>query len=150
MLFGNGAFSELPFSTSNPLDGSVTLNVEGNKLTIRVGATAASGDSAQVIVSGDPLTIRSPLLTITADGKVDILATPLTLRSALVTASVDVNVNVTGNALTLRSSDVTITGGANIDVSANKLTITANNVGVITWNPIIPGADNVWKEIEPY
>jgi len=34
--------------------------------------------------------------------------------------------------------------------TANQLTITSNDVGVITWNPIIPGATNVWTEIEPY
>ncbi len=37
-----------------------------------------------------------------------------------------------------------------LDVTANKLTISSNESGVITWNPIIPGANNVWTEIEPY
>ena len=150
MLFGNGAFAELPFSSSNPDDGTVNITVAGNQLTISVGASAISGNAANVIIGSDPLTIRSGLVTVTADANVNILATPLSLSSALVSAGVSVEVIIDGNPLTLRSSDVTVTGGANIDVSGNALTITANDVGVITWNPIIPGANNVWTEIEPY
>ena len=44
--------------------------------------------------------------------------------------------------LTLKASSVTITGSANIDVTDNQLTISSNESGVITWNPIIPGANN--------
>ena len=150
MLFGDSAFSELPFASSNPNDGSVNITVTGNLLTLSIGAPAVSGDAANVIISSDPLTIGSAFVTITADANVDILATPLTLNSALVTAASSVNITVNGNPLTLRSSDVTITGSANIDVTGSQLTITANNAGVITWSPVIPGAYNVWTEIEPY
>ena len=69
---------------------------------------------------------------------------------ALVTASSSVDINITGMPLTLKASSVTITGSANIDVTDNQLTISSNESGVITWNPIIPGANNVWTEIEPY
>ena len=150
MLFGNGTFAELPFASSNPNDGNVTIVVNGNSLTLSIGASGVSGDAANVIIVNDPLVLKSALVTITADANVSILATPLTLQSALVTASVDVTVDIDGNPLTLKASDVTVTGGANIDVTGSKLTITSNNVGVITWNPIIPGANNVWTEIEPY
>lgn len=150
MLFGNGTFAELPFASSNPNDGSVNITVTGNLLTLSIGAPAVSGDAANIIIASDPLTLASSLVTITADANVDILATPLTLNSALVTAASSVDITVNGNPLTLSCSDVTITGSANIDVTGSQLTITANNAGVITWNPVIPGANNVWTEIEPY
>ena len=150
MLFGNGTFAELPFASSNPNDGSVNITVTGNLLTLSIGAPAVSGDAANIIIGSDPLTLASALVTITADANVDILATPLTLKSALVTAASSVDITVNGNPLTLSCSDVTITGSANIDVTGSQLTITANNAGVITWNPVIPGANNVWTEIEPY
>ena len=150
MLFGNGTFAELPFASSNPNDGSVNITVNGNLLTLSIEYPALSGDAANVIMHSDPLTIASGLVTITADANVDILATPLTLNSALVTAASSVEVTVNGNPLTLRCSNVTIEGGANIDVSGNALTIKANNAGVITWNPVIPGANNVWTVTEPY
>ena len=150
MLFGNGSFAELPFSSSNPDDGTVNITVTGNQLSISVGASAVSGDASNIFVGGTPLTIQSSLVTVTADANVNILATPLSLSSALVEAGINVEVIIDGNPLTLRSSDVTVTGGANIDVSGNALTITANNVGVITWNPIIPGSNNIWIPIKPY
>ena len=149
MSLGFDAISALPFAASGN-EGNVTINVTGNALTLSVGATIATGEAANIIVAGDPLTLASGLVTLTADANVNITASPLTLNSALVTASGSSNINISGMPLTLKASSVTITGSANIDASANALTITSNDVGVITWNPIIPGANNVWTEIEPY
>ena len=150
MFFGNSAFAELPFASSNPNDGSVNINVTGNLLTLSIGASAISGDAANVFLSSDPLILSSGLVTVSVDGNVDILATPLSLNSALVLAASSVEVIVDGNPLTLKASNVTISGGANIAVTGSKLTITSNNVGVITWNPIIPGSNNIWIPIKPY
>tara|TARA_R110002060_G_scaffold73598_1_gene82578 strand:- start:241 stop:693 length:453 start_codon:yes stop_codon:yes gene_type:complete len=150
MLFGTGTFAELPFSSSNPNDGSVVINVTGSVLTLSLGVPTVTGDAANVIVANDPLLLTSGSVTITGNANIAVSGNPLTLKSALVVASSSVDITVSGNPLTLRSQTVTITGGANIDVSANALTITSNNVGVITWNPIIPGATNVWIPIEPY
>ena len=149
MSLGFDAISALPFATSGN-EGNVTINVSANALTISVGASTATGQAANVIVAGDPLTMGSGAVTVTANANINISASPLTLNSALVTASSSVDFNVNGMPLTLKASSVTITGSANIDATANQLTITSNDVGVITWNPIIPGANNVWKEIEPY
>ena len=149
MSLGFDAISALPFATTT-LVGNVNINVTGNALTLSVGASTATGQAANVIVGSDPLTLASGLVTLTADANVNITASPLSLNSALVTASSSIDFNVTGMPLTLKASSVTITGGANIDVTDNQLTISSNDVGVITWNPIIPGANNVWTEIEPY
>ena len=149
MSLGFDAISALPFAASGN-EGNVIINVTGNALTLSVGASTATGEAANVIIAGDPLTLASGLVTLTADANVNITASPLTLNSALVTASSSVDINITGMPLTLKASSVTITGGANIDVTDNQLTISSNDVGVITWNPIIPGANNVWTEIEPY
>ena len=149
MSLGFDAIAALPFATSGN-EGNVTINVSANALTISLGATTATGQAANVIIGSDPLTLASGLVTVTADANVNISASPLTLNSALVTASSSVDINITGMPLTLKASSVTITGSANIDATANQLTITSNDVGVITWNPIIPGATNVWTEIEPY
>ena len=149
MSLGFDAIAALPFAASGN-EGNVTINVSANALTISLGATTATGQAANVIIGSDPLTLASGLVTVTADANVNISASPLTLNSALVTASGEGNINISGMPLTLKASSVTITGSANIDVSPNQLTISSNESGVITWNPIIPGANNVWKEIEPY
>jgi len=149
MSLGFDAISALPFAASGN-EGNVTINVTGNALTISVGATIATGEAANIFPPGNPLTLASGLVTLTADANVNITASPLTLNSALVTASGAGNISISGMPLTLKASSVTITGSANIDVSPNQLTISSNESGVITWNPIIPGANNVWTEIEPY
>jgi lipopolysaccharide export system protein LptA len=149
MSLGFDAISALPISASGN-EGNVIISVTGNALTLSVGASTATGQAANVIVASDPLTIGSGAVTLTADANVNITASPLTLNSALVTASGAGNISISGMPLTLKASSVTITGGANIDVTDNQLTISSNESGVITWNPIIPGANNVWKEIEPY
>ena len=149
MSLGFDAIAALPFAASGN-EGNVTIYVTGNALTISVGASTATGQAANVIVASDPLTLASGLVTVTADANVNISASPLTLNSALVTASSSVDINITGMPLPLKAISVTITGSANIDVTDNQLTISSNDVGVITWNPIIPGANNVWTEIEPY
>ena len=149
MSLGFDAISALPISASGN-EGNVIINVTGNALTLSVGATTAAGQAANVIIGSDPLTLASGLVTLTADANVNITASPLSLNSALVTPSGAGNISISGMPLTLKASSVTITGSANIDVTANQLTISSNESGVITWNPIIPGANNVWKEIEPY
>ena len=149
MNLGFDAIAALPFAASGN-EGNVTINVTGNALTLSVGASTATGDAADIFPPGNPLTLASGSVTLTANANVNITASPLSLNSALVTASSSVDFNVTGMPLTLKASSVTITGGANIDVTDNQLTISSNESGVITWNPIIPGANNVWKEIEPY
>ena len=149
MSLGFDAIAALPFAASGN-EGNVTINVSANALTLSVGASTATGDAANIFPNGNPLTLASGLVTLTANANVNISASPLTLNSALVTASSSVDINITGMPLTLKASSVTITGGANIDVTDNQLTISSNDVGVITWNPIIPGANNVWTEIEPY
>ena len=149
MSFGFDAIAALPFATTT-LVGNVTINVSANALTLSVGASTATGDAANVIVAGDPLTLGTRAVTLTADANVNISASPLTLNSALVTASGSSNINISGMPLTLKASSVTKTGSANIDANANALTITSNDVGVISWNTIIPGANNVWVPIEPY
>jgi len=149
MSLGFDAISALPFATTT-LVGNVTINVSANALTLSVGAPKATGEAANVIIASDPLTLGSGAVTLTADANVNITASPLTLNSALVTASGAGNISISGMPLTLKASSVTITGSANIDVSPNQLTLTSNEAGVITWNPVIPGANNVWVPIEPY
>ena len=150
MLFGTSTFSEAAFSAIPSTVGNVNINVTGNALTLSVGASTATGQGANIIVGSDPLALGSGLVTLTADANVNITASPLSLNSALVTPSGAGNISISGMPLTLKASSVTITGSANIDVTDNQLTITCNDAGVITWNPIIPGANNVWTEIEPY
>ena len=149
MSLGFDAISALPFATTT-LVGNVNINVSANALTLSVGPPTVTGEAANVIIGSDPLTLASGLVTLTADANVNITASPLTLNSALVTPSGSGNITISGMPLTLKASSVTITGSANIDATANQLTISSNDVGVITWNPIIPGANNVWVPIEPY
>ena len=50
----------------------------------------------------------------------------------------------------IRSGSVTIAGTASIEAPANAMTLRTGEVGVITWNEIIPGATMVWTPIKPY
>ena len=50
----------------------------------------------------------------------------------------------------IRSGSVTITGTASISAPATALTLRTGEVGVISWNEIIPGATMVWTPIDPY
>ena len=52
--------------------------------------------------------------------------------------------------LIIRSGSVTIVGTASISAPATPLTLRTGEVGVITWNEIIPGATMVWTPIKPY
>ena len=45
---------------------------------------------------------------------------------------------------------VSITGTASISAPATALTLGTGEVGIITWNEIIPGATMVWTPIDPY
>ena len=56
-----------------------------------------------------------------------------------------------GNNLIIRSGSVTIVvGTASIEAPANAMTLGTGEVGIITWNEIIPGATMVWTPIKPY
>jgi hypothetical protein len=52
--------------------------------------------------------------------------------------------------LIIRSGSVTIVGTASIEAPATAMTLRTGEVGVITWNEIIPGATMVWTPIKPY
>ena len=60
------------------------------------------------------------------------------------------DVTASGNNLIIRSGSVTITGTASIEAPANAMTLRTGEVGIITWNEIIPGATMVWTPIKPY
>ena len=66
------------------------------------------------------------------------------------TGTMTANVTASGNNLIIRSGSVTIVGTASIEAPATPLTLRTGEVGVITWNEIIPGATMVWTPIKPY
>jgi len=51
--------------------------------------------------------------------------------------------------LTLATGNVTVTGTALVQPNGSPLTLATNDVGIITWNDIIPGANMVWTPIDP-
>ena len=55
-----------------------------------------------------------------------------------------------GNNLIIRTGSVSIVGTASIEAPATAMTLRTGEVGIITWNEIIPGATMVWTPIKPY
>ena len=51
--------------------------------------------------------------------------------------------------MTLATGNVTVTGTALVNPTGAGLTLSTNDVGIITWNEIIPGANMVWTPIDP-
>ena len=45
---------------------------------------------------------------------------------------------------------IKVVGTASIEAPATAMTLRTGEVGVITWNEIIPGATMVWTPIKPY
>ena len=73
-----------------------------------------------------------------------------TLGVGTVTVSAAANVSVTGNQLTIGTGSVTITAAANVSPTGVPMTLTVNDPGIITWQPIDPGASQTWVNIDPY
>jgi len=83
MLFGFGAFAELPFSTAGP---PVTyVDVTGNALTLGTGTVTATG-GATVSVSGNSLVISIGSATITGSAVVVPTGSALTLATGNIAA----------------------------------------------------------------
>ena len=59
------------------------------------------------------------------------------------------NATATANPLTLATGNVTVTGTALVQPNGSPLTLATNDVGIITWNEIVPGANMVWTPIDP-
>jgi len=74
----------------------------------------------------------------------------LVLGTGNVTVTADANVTASGNNLIIRSGSVTIVGNVIQEAPATAMTLRTGEVGVITWNEIIPGATMVWTPIKPY
>ena len=148
MLFGADAFSELPISTTQGTRAEITATA--TPMTLAIGNFSMEVHTVIENAGTNALTLSSALATVTAQVTVNASATPLTMTSTLATASGSAVVNIGNNALTLSTTDATATGGAVVNATSTALTLTTTEAGVIVWNPIIPGPNNVWKEIKPY
>ncbi len=159
MLLGQDAFSAQPFASS-PFLGNAVISLVGAPLTLSVGPVGISTTIASVVVSPDPLELKTAQFgTFTVEGIAVVpgtnLKTPLTLgtmdASAAASGSAVINPTNLQNQLTLKTtSGITITGSANVNVTGVPLTLKVNETGIITWNEIIPGATMVWTPIKPY
>ena len=148
MSLGFDAISTLPFATSGP-DSDVQVSVLGNALTITIGSAGVIADS--VVQDPDPnqVTLGLGTLTISGDANFSVTGNATSLGLGSFTVTADANHTVTGNALTLATGNVTVTGTALVNPTGSGLTVSSNEVGVITWNEIIPGANMVWTPIDP-
>jgi hypothetical protein len=157
MLLGQDAFSAQPFASS-PFLGNATVAVSHNRLNFTVGVTGISTTAVTVVAAPDSLDLRTAQIgTFTVSGTA-LVATldpnrlGLTIANASTIASGNAVINAAGlqNQLTFRSGTVTVSGTALVNPTGSPLTLTNKDVGVITWNEIIPGANMVWTPIEPY
>ena len=148
MFFGAAAFSEIPFATTVPLNANITATA--NPLTFAIGNVNISANNVIEVVAADPLDITSTMPTVTTTVNITANSNALTLNLGTPVISGDANITASSNALTSASTQPTVTGSAVVNVEANPLSFTVNDVGVIVWNPIIPGPTNVWVEIKPY
>ena len=160
MLFGQDAFSAQPFASS-PFLGNAVINVVGAPLTLSFGPIGIATTVANIVVSSDPLELKTAQFgKFTIEGIAVVpgtnLKTPLTLGTmdSTAAASGDAVINPTNlqNQLTLRTTNgIVITGNATVDIIGVPLTLkTSDEIGIITWNEIIPGATMVWTPIKPY
>ena len=149
MLLGFASFAERPFSTVDD-DNDVTIQVTGNTLQISIGNINVIAGTVVEIPNPNRLTLGTGAITITADANLSVTGNATTLSVGTVVASGGATTNVTGNALTLSTGSVTVTGNALINPAGSQLVVGTGELGVITWNDIIPGVDMTWTEIEPY
>ena len=94
-----------------------------------------------------------PISQVAADNVVTITVTGNNLIANIGNPNISadaVQQTVDPNALTLGIGTVTIVGTANLEAPATAMTLGTGEVGIITWNEIIPGATMVWTPIKPY
>jgi len=149
MLFGFASFAERPFSTVDD-DNNVTIQVTGNALEISIGNVNIIAGTIVEIPNPNRLTLGTGTVTISADANLSVTGNATTLSVGTVVASGGATANVTGNALTLSTGSVTVTGTALITPVGSQLVAGTGELGIITWNDIIPGVNMTWTEIEPY
>ena len=149
-MLGFSSFAELPFATSSDSDGAVTISVTGNALQISIGNVGITADSIVEIANPNRLTLGAGTVTITADANLSVTGNATTLSVGTAIAFTDIIIPVTGNALTLTTGSVTVTGTALINPVGSQLVVGSGELGVITWNDIVPGVNMTWTEIEPY
>jgi len=149
-MLGFSSFAELPFATSSDSDGAVTISVTGNALQISIGNIGITADSIVEIANPNRLTLGAGTVTIIADANLSVTGNATTLSVGTAIAFTDIIIPVTGNALTLTTGSVTVTGTALINPVGSQLVVGSGELGVITWNDIVPGVDMTWTEIEPY
>ena len=149
-MLGFSSFAELPFATSSDSDGAVTISVTGNALQISIGNVGITADSIVEIANPNRLTLGAGTVTIIADANLSVTGNATTLSVGTAIAFTDIIIPVTGNALTLSTGSVTVTGTALINPVGSQLVVGSGELGVITWNDIVPGVDMTWTEIEPY
>ena len=149
MLFGFASFAERPFSTVDD-DNNVTIQVTGNTLEISIGNVNIIAGTIVEIPNPNRLTLGTGAITISGSASVAVTGNATTLSVGTVVASGGATATTTGNALTLATGNVTVTGNALINPAGSQLVVGTGELGVITWNDIIPGVDMTWTEIEPY
>ena len=149
MLFGFASFAERPFSTVDD-DNNVTIQVTGNTLQLSIGNVNIIAGTIVEIPNPNRLTLGTGTVTISADANLSVTGNATTLSVGTVVASGGATANVTGNALTLSTGTVTVTGTALITPAGSQLVAGTGELGIITWNDIIPGVNMTWTEIEPY
>ena len=149
MLFGFASFAERPFSTVDD-DNNVTIQVTGNTLQLSIGNVNIIAGTIVEIPNPNRLTLGTGTVTISADANLSVTGNATTLSVGTVVASGGATATTTGNALTLATGNVTVTGNALINPAGSQLVVGTGELGVITWNDIIPGVDMTWTEIEPY
>jgi len=149
MNLGFDAISQFPISQV-AADNVVTITVTGNNLIANVGNPNIAADAVQQNLNPNPLTLGTGTVTIVGTGNLEAPKTPLTLGTGTVIVSGNADLEASGNNLIIRSGSVTIVGTASIEAPATAMTLGTGEVGVITWNEIIPGATMVWTPIKPY
>ena len=134
MLLGFASFAERPFSTVDD-DNDVTIQVTGNALQISIGNINVIAGTNVEIPNPNRLTLGTGAITISGSAAFAVTGNATTLSVGTVVASGGATATTTGNAL--------------INPAGSQLVVGTGELGVITWNDIIPGVDMTWTEIEP-
>ena len=86
MLFGDSAFSELPFATDS-VGTRAEIAVGANTLTMAIGVFAVQASSLIENINPTPMTLASTLASVITNVNLTATATPMVMTSTLATAS---------------------------------------------------------------
>ena len=139
--------SELDVDTGD-VTFSFIYSVTGSGVDIDTGDVTTIA-KATVLPDGSQVVATSGSVTTTADANVSLNGNVLEVGIGDVNAKANADVTVTTNALDLATGTVTTKVNIRINAQGVGLDVGTNLIRVKQWDSIVPGANQVWVELQP-